>query len=132
MTPGHMFDASMISEINGLIGKSLFQQAHISEVPEGICIYSSRFVHEIKGKNTIPYKPYEKSWLVVQAHNDDGKKGVLTQSPTIQQISQRLILCIAACLVLDHTGEESYKLAIWDISQAYVQSTTPLARNFYV
>jgi hypothetical protein len=49
---------------------------------------------------------------------------VLTQSPTIQRVSQRLILCIAAM--------GGYKLYLRDISQAYVQSTTYLNRQFYV
>jgi hypothetical protein len=50
---------------------------------------------------------------------------VLTQSPTIQRVSQRLILCIAT--MKPHTH-----LYLRDISQAYVQSTTNLNREFYV
>jgi hypothetical protein len=64
-----------------------------SKVPEGVRIFNSRFVDEIKLKNDILFI---KSRLVVQAYNDDKKKLVLTQSPTIQRISQRIILCIAA------------------------------------
>jgi hypothetical protein len=52
------------------------------------------------------------------------RKYVLTQSPTIQRVSQRLILCIAAM------GPHS--LYLRDISQAYVQSATNLNREFYV
>ena len=46
-------------------------------------------VHEIKGKTTV--KPYEKSRLIIQGYKDDGKRTILTQSPTIQRASQRLI-----------------------------------------
>ena len=49
---------------------------------------------------------------------------MLTQSPTIQRVSQRLILSIAAMRLHD--------LYLRDISQAYVQSTTNLNREFYV
>lgn len=51
---------------------------------------------------------------------------VLTQSPTIQRASQRLILCITALL----QGEDM-RLYSRDITQAYVQSTTKLNRDFY-
>ena len=67
-----------------------------------------------------------KSRLVVQAYNDDSKHAVLTQSPTIQRISQRVILSVAA-MTSKTTG-----LFLRDISQAYVQSTTLLNRDFYV
>ena len=46
-------------------------------------------VHEIKGETTV--KPYEKSRLIIQGYKDDGKRTILTQSPTIQRASQRLI-----------------------------------------
>jgi hypothetical protein len=61
----------------------------------------------------------------VQAYNNQEKDLVLTQSPTIQRVSQRVILCIAAI-------KPEAKLLLRDISQAYVQSTTTLNREFYV
>ena len=39
---------------------------------------------------------FEKSRLIVQAYINHGKNEILTQSPTIQQMSQRLILALAA------------------------------------
>jgi hypothetical protein len=42
-------------------------------------------VNEIKGKATNA--PFEKSRLVIQGYNDDGKEMILTQSPTIQRAS---------------------------------------------
>jgi hypothetical protein len=69
-------------------------------------------------------KVFEKSRLVVQAYNDQEKELVLTQSPTIQRVSQRLILYIAAM------GQ--HELYLRDISQVYVQSTTNLNREFYI
>ena len=49
---------------------------------------------------------------------------MLTQSPTIQRVSQRLILYIAAIGL--------YSLYLRDISQAYVQFTINLNYEFYV
>ena len=93
-------------------------------MPEGVRIFNSKFVDEIKNKGTK--KELKKSRLMVQAYNDESKHIVLTQSLTIQRISQRVILSIAA-MTAKNTG-----LYLRDISQAYVQSTTMLNRDFYV
>jgi hypothetical protein len=118
----NLYKASRQSEILGLIEKGVFEPC--TKVPTGIRIFNSRFVDEIKNKGTE--KALSKSRLVVQAYNDDEKRLVLTQSPTIQRISQRIILCIAA-IIGPETG-----LYLRDISQAYVQSTTSLNRDFYI
>jgi hypothetical protein len=78
-------------------------------------------------KNKDTNKAYEKSRPVVQAYNDDKKSLVLTQSPTTQRVSQRIILCIAPMAMNTDVG-----LYLRDISQAYVQSTTLLNRDFYI
>ena len=52
----------------------------------GIWIFNSRLVNEVKGKAIST--PYEKSQLVIQAYNNEGKESILTQSPTIQRASQ--------------------------------------------
>ncbi len=49
----------------------------------------------------------------------------MTQLSTIQRMNQRLILALAACI-------QKYDLYLQDISQAYVQSTTHLNREFFV
>ena len=59
-------------------------------------IFNSRFVNEIKGKTTTPY---EKSRLVIQVYGDNGKAVILTQSPTIQRSSQRLVIALAPSLI---------------------------------
>ena len=70
-------------------------------------------------------EPYEKSRLVIQGYRDEGKAAILTQSPTIQRASQRLILALAPSLMkLRQAG-----LQLRDISQAYTQSTTHLNRT---
>lgn len=79
-------------------------------------------------KNVGTDHAFEKSRLVVQAYNDYGKNFVLTQSPTIQRMSQRLILALTAIL----QEKKSLNLYVRDISQAYVQSSTHLNRDFFV
>ena len=80
------------------------------EVPYGARIFNSRFVDLIEHAGTS--KAMEKSRLVVQAYKDADKKGVLTQAPTIQRASQRLILSLTAST----HGLEVY---MREISQAY-------------
>ncbi len=116
------FQASRQKEISGLMEKGVFNFVKRGEVPEGTRIFGSRFVDDIKNKGTD--KAFEKSRLVIQAFNDHGKDLVLTESPTIQRVSQRLILCLAATCT-------NLKIYLRDISQAYVQSTTVLNRDFY-
>lgn len=117
------FVASRHKEVSGLIEKGVFQLIDHQAVPPGARIFNSRFVDEIKHPGTE--KAYEKSRLVVQAYNDQNKDLVLTQSPTIQRVSQRLILCLAATI-------PNTKLFLRDVTQAYVQSTSSLNRDFFI
>lgn len=117
-----LFADSRRKEINGLLEKSVFEVVLISDVSKGTRIFNSRFVDEVKNAGTA--NAFEKSRLVVQAYNDHGKDLILTQAPTIQQMSQRLILALSPCT--------DYDLYLRDITQAYVQSITLLNRKFYV
>ena len=76
----------------------------------------------MKGKTTD--KPYEKSRLVIQGYNDSDKALVLTQSPTIQRASQRLIIALAPSLIA-----KGMMLWLRDITQAYTQSDDALQRT---
>ena len=107
-----------------MLEKGVFEVVDTASIPKGTRIFNSRFVDEVKNAGTE--KAFEKSRLVVQAYNDLEKEAVLTQSPTIQRVSQRLILCLAAMLQRDT------QLYLRDISQAYVQSVTKLNRDFYI
>ena len=79
-------------------------------------------VREIKGKATG--SPYEKSRLVIQGYNDEGKATILCQAPTIQRSSQRIMFAIAPSLC-------ALGIHFWlrDITQAYVQAKTHLNRT---
>jgi transposase InsO family protein len=120
--PGDPFEESTKAEIESLIGRGVFQFVRLQDhARPGDRIFKSRIVNEVKGKTTTPY---EKSRLVIQGYGDDGKTAILTQSPTIQRASQRLILAIVPTLLLDG-------MVAWlrDITQAYVQSGTELNRK---
>jgi hypothetical protein len=117
------FATSRQSEVAGLLEKGVFEVVDPETIPKGVRLFNSRFVDEVKNQGTD--QAFEKSRLVVQAYNDLEKDIVLTQSPTIQRVSQRLILCLAAMM-------PDKKLYLRDISQAYVQSVTKLNRDFYV
>jgi hypothetical protein len=86
-------------------------------------LFKSRMIHEVKGKNDTSY---EKSRWIIQSYNNHSKKRILTQSPTIQRISQRLILAFALFLL-----RQGCLIKLRNITQAYSQSVIKLARNIY-
>ncbi len=90
------FAAFRKKEINDLIEKDVFQSVNKNDVSSDVRIFNSRFVDEIKHFDTN--KAFEKSRLVVQTFNDRNKNLVLTQSLTIQRVSQRLIMYLVAVL----------------------------------
>jgi hypothetical protein len=121
-TPGGPFEKSQQQEIDGLVARGVFEFIRYDPNKySGVRIFNSRLVNEVKGKATNT--PFEKSRLVIQAYNDGGKELILTQSPTIQRASQRVIIALAPSLV-----RLKIKLFLRDITQAYTQSTTILNR----
>jgi len=122
-TPGTPFEESTKNEIAALIDRGVFEFIPYNENEHaGIRIFKSRIVNEIKGKTTD--KPYEKSRLVIQGYGDEEKQHILTQSPTIQRASQRLVLALTPTLLA-----QGFVLWLRDITQAYVQSNSDLARK---
>ncbi|KAK1917074.1 hypothetical protein P3342_001656 [Pyrenophora teres f. teres] len=87
----------LMTKISDLVGRGVFKFEQYNEkLHSRIRIFKSRLVREVKGKTT---KPYEKSRLVIQGYQDHGKEAILTQSPTIQRCSQRLIMSLAPALM---------------------------------
>ncbi|KAF7567022.1 DUF1421 multi-domain protein [Pyrenophora tritici-repentis] len=121
-TSGAPFEASDDQEISDLVGRGVFKFEQYDErLHSKIRIFKSRLVREVKGKTT---KPYEKSRLVIQGYQDYGKEAILTQSPTIQRCSQRLIMSLAPGLV-----QSGMSVELRDITQAYPQAQTTLKRT---
>ena len=120
-TPGAPFEASDEQEIGDLVGRGVFKFERYDEALHGgVRIFKSRLVREVKGKTT---KPYEKSRLVIQGYQDQDKETILTQSPTIQRCSQRLIMALAPTLI-----QRGMTIELRDITQAYPQAQTNLKR----
>ncbi|KAK1907589.1 hypothetical protein P3342_005916 [Pyrenophora teres f. teres] len=108
--------------ISDLVGRGVFKFEQYNEkLHSRIRIFKSRLVREVKGKTT---KPYEKSRLVIQGYQDHGKEAILTQSPTIQRCSQRLIMSLAPALM-----QSGMSVKLRDITQAYPQAQTALKRT---
>ncbi|KAF7577809.1 hypothetical protein PtrM4_020490 [Pyrenophora tritici-repentis] len=121
-TSGAPFEASDDQEISDLVGRGVFKFEQYDErLHSKIRIFKSRLVREVKGKTT---KPYEKSRLVIQGYQDHGKETILTQSPTIQRCSQRLIMSLAPEMV-----QRGMNIELRDITQAYPQAQTTLKRT---
>jgi hypothetical protein len=80
-------------------------------------------MHEIKGKNN---KFYKKSRWIIQGYNNRGKKSILTQFPTIQRMSQRLIMIITMPLII-----ENYVLKLRNITQVYPQLSFEFKREIF-
>lgn len=124
-SPPGQYAASRQKKVTGLIEKGVFQVVDLKEIPPDIRIFKLRFVDEIKNQGTN--KAFKKSRLVVQAYNNADKTLVFTQSPTIQRVSQRVIICLAAIF-----QDKDTKLFLREITQAYVQSTSYLNREFFI
>ena len=120
--PGEPFEESDDKEITDLIGQGVFHfEKYDPAKCKGARIFKARMVREIKGKAD---KPYEKSRLVIQGYNDHEKRELLTQSPTIQRVSQRLIVALAPSL-----AKKGMTVELRDVTQAYPQSKSQLTRT---
>jgi hypothetical protein len=117
-----IFENSRRKEINDLLERRVFELTTIENVSRDVRIFNFRFVDEIKHSSTSD--AYEKFRLVVQAYDDQGKTLILTQSSTIQRMSQRIILVLAAII--------KHNLYLRNITQTYIQSKISLNRTFFI
>jgi hypothetical protein len=115
------YSSSRLKELEGLLNNHVFEVVDARDVPANARVFGTRFVDSMKNEGTD--KAFEKSRLVVQAFNDPGKETILTQAPTIQRSSQRLVLVVSLILGIS--------IYLRDISQAYTQSETLLNREIY-
>jgi hypothetical protein len=117
------FVDSRRKEINDLLKRQVFEIIIISKVPKNVRVFNSRFVDEIKHSDTS--QAYEKSRLMIQTYNDHEKTLMLTQTSTIQRMSQRIILALTASV-------DDCHLYLRNIIQAYTQSKSLLNRMFFI
>ena len=93
------FVVSKQKKIDELLKIFFFKFVNINEIFQNIKIFNARFVNEIKNENIKFF--FEKSRLIMQIYNDFNKNQILTQSSIIQQMSQRLIVCITIVLEIN-------------------------------
>jgi hypothetical protein len=117
------FISSRQKKIFDLLERKIFKIINKKNVSLDTRIFNSRFVNDIKHDDID--KTLKKSRLVIQTYNNINKKLILTQTSTIQQVNQRLIICLAVVF-------RDMKLYLRDIIQIYVQSNSKLNRNFYI
>ena len=120
--PGFPFEQSTKNELDRLMESGIFEFLPWDESMRNVRIFNSRIVKTVKGLKTS--SPIEKSRLVVQGYKDQGKRMILTQSPTIQKSSQRAILALVPTL-----QKLGYFLFLRDIKQAYTRSRSYLLRD---
>ena len=120
------YSAFKQKEITKLLKKEIFEiVVDYQNVFSNNRILNFCFVDEKKHSDID--KAFEKSRLMIQTYNDEEKTLILTQSSTIQRISQRFIICLA--VVLQDTNT---KLYFRNIVQTYVQFSSKLNRDFYI
>jgi hypothetical protein len=117
-----IFAESRRKEITDLLEKRVFELIIIDAVLKNARIFNSRFVDEIKHSDIADV--YEKFRLMIQAYNDQNKTLMLIQSSTIQRMSQRIILVLAAFI--------KHNLYLRDTTQTYVQSKIFLNRQLFI
>lgn len=117
------FSKSRMTELQGLEERQTFEVVKLSSVPKGTRIYGSRWVDTLKTLEDGSIA--EKSRLVAQNYKDKGASSIATKSPTISRMGQRVAMATAA-IFREH---QSY---IRDISQAYLQSESPLERKIFL
>jgi hypothetical protein len=122
-TPEAPFEESNNIEIIDLIARDVIAFERFNSTKYTGRFFKSRMIHEIKSKNNTFYEKFR--WMI-QGYNDYGKERILTQSPTIQRISQRLILVLALSLL-----RQGCLVEFRNITQAYPQLVIKLARNIY-
>jgi hypothetical protein len=123
--PGLFFEESDNIEVTDLIARGIINFVHYNAAKHGnlVFLFKSRMMHEIKGKND---KLYEKLQWIIQGYNNRNKESILTQFPTIQRMSQRLIMAITMSLIIGN-----YVLKLRDITQAYSQSSSEFKREIF-
>lgn len=117
-----MFDEAKAKEIRGLIDRGTWKVVFRREVPHGANIMGGRFVLAIKEGGTD--KELYKARYVVQGFRDKMKTSLVHDSATSRQASARVLVGLAAAF--------EFELFSTDVTQAYLQSATPLQREVYI
>ena len=117
------FKESRERELQRLSDMGVFEIVSRHSVPPHTRIYGTRWVDSFK--TTQDGSKVSKSRLVAQNYRDKGAISILTKTPTISRLGQRIAVATAAMT-------SKNKMYLRDISQAYCQSTSTIERNVYM
>lgn len=117
-----LFDQAKAKEIQGLIQRGTWKVVLRREVPLNANVMGGRFVLAIKDGGTG--KELYKARYVVQGFRDKMKTSLVHDSATSRQASARILVGLAAAF--------EFELFSTDVTQAYLQSATPLQREVYI
>lgn len=115
------FDASCRAETLQLLDQSVFDVTHAFNA-EYNRIYGAR-VNEIVEKICKP-EIYEKSRLVIQGFENKSHR-LMTCSPTVLRISQKISICIVALTL-------AFCLFLCNTTKAWLQAKAKATRKFYI
>jgi Reverse transcriptase (RNA-dependent DNA polymerase) len=110
------------AEMAGLLSRDVFELVSENAVPSGSNIMGSKF--HLVMKNTETSQPVYKARLVIFGLRDAEKGHILSEAPTVSQISIRTLISMSVV----------NERPIWsrDIRQAFIQSESILSRTLYM
>lgn len=109
-------------EVEGLKRKNVWRVVKCADVPKDANIIGGRFAYTLKNYQTP--EEMAKARYVAQGYGDKDKGKIVHDTSTIRPSSIRIILSIAAILLLT--------LFSHDVTQTYLQSKDKLTRRVYI
>lgn len=117
-----MFAQPRKDELDGLLRNGTFKPIKRSQVPTISRIFNARFFDEIKRAGEGIRK---KSRFVYQSYSYEEATTIPTKAPTVQRLSQRTALSIAA-------SKDDLDAILRDIIRAYIQAISKLTRRVFI
>lgn len=111
-----------MKEIRGLIENATFEIVERAHVGKDARIFISKFLNSL---TLMDRRFHYKSQVVAQNYDDDEGASTAKKVPTVQHLTKRLTLFLAASL-------PNLSSPMRDITQAYVQSCKSLEREIYL
>jgi Reverse transcriptase (RNA-dependent DNA polymerase) len=116
------FSQAISAEVEGLLACDVFEIVPEHSVPFGSNIMGSKFHLVVKKCESL--NPIFKARLVIFGNVDAQKKFILSEAPTVSQLSIRMLISLSVV--------EGYSIWSRDIRQAFLQSDSPLSRTVYM